>query len=106
MNMGNPRHVSPVSMKISTWNLNGYKSRIIGNKLIDEDFLNEIKNDAIVSLVETHIHSEISEKLCIPGFKLVTEKNRVVNTRTPKGSGGIALFVRNSFLQFVTPEKK
>ena len=83
--MGQPRQVSSVSMKISVWNLNGYKSRIIGNKLSDEDFLNEIKNDAIVSIVETHIHSETTEKLCIPGFKLITEKNRLVNTRSPKG---------------------
>ena len=103
--MGYSKQLVSVSMQISSWNLNGYNSRTIGNKLTDEDFLNEIKNDAIVSLVETHIHSEISDKLCIPGFKLITAKNRPINLKSHKGSGGIALFARNSFSHYVIPVK-
>ena len=67
--------------------------------------MNEIKNDAIVSLVETHMHSEISGQLCIPGFKLITSKNRPINLKSHKGSGGIALFVRDSFSHYVVPVK-
>ena len=66
---------------------------MIGNKFTDEDFLNEIKNDAIVSLVETHMHSEISAK------------KRPINLKSHKGSGGIALFVRDSFSHYVVPVK-
>ena len=33
-------------LKISSWNVNGYKSKNIGNKCLDGDFLEEIKNDS------------------------------------------------------------
>ena len=50
-------------MKISSWNLNGYKSRHFGSKLVHEDFLNEIGGSDIVGLTETHIHKEILSEL-------------------------------------------
>ena len=63
------------NFKISFWNLHGYKSQIIGNKLADADFLFEIKDSHVVGLAETHIHDEILEYLTIPGYKLVSYKN-------------------------------
>ena len=50
-------------MKISSWNLNGYKSRHFGSKLVHEDFLNEIGHSDIVGLTETHIHKDILDSL-------------------------------------------
>ena len=42
-------------LKFAFWNINGYKSKILGNKLVLRDFLQEIGNNDIVSLAETHI---------------------------------------------------
>ena len=59
-----------VPIQVSAWNIHGYKSKIIGNKMNDVEFLGEIKDDDIVALSETHIHREIEDELIIPGFRL------------------------------------
>ena len=56
----------PVSIQISAWNINGFRSRIVGDKLSDSSFLSEIENDDIVALVETH-NSDENDTLSIPG---------------------------------------
>ena len=92
-----------VPIQISSRNIQGYKSKNIGNKLKDVDFLNEIKNYSIVGIVETHIHKEIEEELCIPGFRLLSHKSRSLNNKSHKSSGGIALFIKESLWNLVIP---
>ena len=91
-------------LKISSWNINGYNSRNIGNKLLDKDFLDEIKHDGLVGIVETHIYDEILDALSIPGFKLLTHKNRAFNKRSKKGDGGIAVFIKEELTKYVIPQ--
>ena len=88
-------------MKISSWNLNGYKSRHFGSKFLNEDFLNEIENSDIVCLSETHIHKEILTELHIPGYNRITYKNEIKTGR--KGHGGIAIFAKEHLSNKVTP---
>ena len=57
-----------IPIQISAWNLNGVKSRIIGDKVSSPSFLDEIKNDDIVALVETH-NNDKNDTLSIPGYK-------------------------------------
>ena len=80
-------------IQVSSWNIHGYKSKIIGNKLNDTEFLREIKNDDIVALIETHIHREVEDELSIPGFRRLNHKNRSLDKNSFKSSGGIAVFV-------------
>ena len=88
-------------MKISSWNLNGYKSRHFGSKLVHEDFLNEIGQSDIVGLTETHIHKEILSELHIPGYNRIAYKNEIKTGR--KGHGGIAVFIKEHLTKKVTP---
>ena len=46
------------TIQLSSWNIHGFKSKIVGNKLFDGDFLKEIENDDIVDILETHVHNE------------------------------------------------
>ena len=78
-----------VPIQISTWNIHGYKSKIVNNKLTDSTFLKEVENDDIVSLVETH-NNDLDDQLSIPGFKRVKVKNRPSNSL--KSSGGFGIF--------------
>ena len=50
-------------LKFAFWNINGYKSKILGNKLVLRDFLQEIGNNDIVGLAETHIHPKTLDDL-------------------------------------------
>lgn len=67
---------NPYTIKISCWNIQGFKSRILGNKLNDPDFLNEINDSDVIGVLETHIFNEILEKLDIAGFTRIKYKNR------------------------------
>ena len=58
----------PVNLKFTYWNIEGFKSKIVGNKLADPDFLAEVKHADGIGIVETHMHDEILEELTIPGF--------------------------------------
>ena len=88
-------------MKISSWNLNGYKSRHFGSKLVHEDFLKEIEDSDIVCLTETHIYKDILAELHVPGYNRVLYKNEIKTGR--KGHGGIAIFAKEHLLNKVTP---
>ena len=88
-------------MKISSWNLNGYKSRHFGSKLLHEDFLTEIGNSDVLGLTETHIHKEILAELHIPGFVRIAYKNEIKTGK--KGHGGIAVFIKEHLVNKVTP---
>ena len=97
------RKVHPHDLNISFWNINGCKSRIVGNKLADPDFLEEVHKCDIVGIGETHIHDEILEELSIPGFILLKYKNRKKSTRNNKSFGGIAIFVKPEIKNIVHP---
>ena len=90
--------------KISSWNINGYNSKLLGNKLCDVDFLNEIEGRDIVGLCETHIHESILDKLAIPGYVRVAYKNKQLKTKMNKGHGGLAVFVKEHLLRYVVPQ--
>ena len=57
-----------VPIQISAWNINGFRSRIIGDKLCDPSFLNETQNDDLIALVETH-NNDKNDSLSIPGYQ-------------------------------------
>ena len=90
-------------IQVSSWNIHGCKSKIIGNKLNDTEFLREIKNDDIVALIETHIHREVEDELSIPGFRRLNHKNRSLDKNSFKSSGGIAVFVKEALMKYVIP---
>ena len=85
-------------IQISSWNIHGYKSKIVDNKLTDSSFLKEIENDDLISLVETH-NSDINDNLSIPGFKRVKVKNR----QSKKSSGGLAYFAKERIFKSIIP---
>ena len=52
--------------------------------------------------METHTHDAIINNLCIPGFKLLSHKNRPVNRKSNTSSGGMAFFIRESLASLVS----
>ena len=97
--LNNPNDV----IKFSFWNLNGYKSKTIGNKLISQDFLEAIAECDVIGLAETHIHSRILDELAIPGFSRIDYKIREPHSKGKCGSGGIALFSKEHLSTFLAP---
>ena len=93
------------NIKISFWNLHGYKSRLIGNKLRDTDFLHEIKDSHVIGLAETHVHDGIMDDLIIPGYKLLSYKNGKKNLKSKTAPGGLAIFIKESFINKFTEVK-
>ena len=61
-------------LRICAWNINGYYSRTIGIKFLDEGFREVLRDVDLVCLTETHIHSGTLENLSIPGFQLLGYK--------------------------------
>lgn len=90
------------NLKFCVWNIHGFKSRQLGNKLHSEDFLKVIKDQDFVGLTETHIHDEILEDLNIPGYKRLSYKNRKKNQKSHNASGGIAIFVKENLTRLFT----
>ena len=58
-------------LKYGFWNIEGYKTKVIGNKLIHKDFIQKVGNRDIIGLAETHIHNLTLEYFSIPGFTIV-----------------------------------
>ena len=75
------------------WNINGHRSKYLGDKLIDAEFLNVINECDIIGLGE--LQSE--EKVDIPGFKRIEQKIRDKNFLGPKVAGGVGVFVKKNF---------
>ena len=90
-------------IKYSFWNLNGYKSKTVGNKLLNRDFLETIEECDVIGLAETHIHSRILDNLAIPGFSRIDYKIREPHSKGKCGSGGIALFSKEHISEFLAP---
>ena len=91
-----------VPIQISAWNINGFRSTAIGDKLCDPSFLTEIKNDELIALVETH-NSDKNDSLSIPGYQRISVKNRKVTNSSNKKSGGIAYFAKPRIAKFIVP---
>ena len=107
MCLGNKRAPSPVSshppakfrdVRVSYWNIHGWKSKIIENKLVDPDFLKHIGNSEILCLSELHTRESVS----IPGYTLIKQKIREEKHKSIKISGGIAVFTRNEIKDYVS----
>ena len=90
-----------VPIQISAWNINGHRSRIIGDKVSNSSFLDEIKNDDIVALIETH---DKNDTLSIPGYERVKlPQNVSTSIKSNKCSGGLAYFAKPEISKFVIP---
>ena len=94
---------SPLTLKFTFWNIEGFNSKIIGNKLTDSDFLLEVHKADIIGLCETHMHDEVINKLHIPGFVPLHYKNRQKNIRSNTSSGGIAIFAKEYLQKMLQP---
>ena len=54
------------------WNLHGHKSKCVGDKLCDPEFLSILCGTDIIGIGELHAEGEVS----IPGFVNIKEKIR------------------------------
>ena len=81
----------------SFWNIHGHRSRYIGDKLSDPEFLNVLKGTDILGLGELHAEGTVN----IPGFINIKQKNRKKEFKGPKIAGGIAVFVREEVKDLV-----
>ena len=76
------------------WNIQGYKSQILGNKLLSSELLQEIEGCDILGLAETHIHDQVLSELDIPGYIRKHYRNRKSHSNGNCGSGGLAIFCK------------
>ena len=65
------------ALKYTFWNMHGYKSKYVGNKLFDPDFVEMLSNTDIIGLGELHAE----EKVSIPGFINKKQKIREKNLK-------------------------
>ena len=78
------------SLTCGFWNIHGFKSQLIGNKLNDPEFLDILSSRDVIGLGEIHSEGEVS----IPGFLSKKQKIREKKFKGPKIAGGIGVFVR------------
>ena len=86
------------SLKMSCWNVNGLSKRsIFGNKLQNNEFLNQL-NDSDITILSEIWGYDVED---IPGFDIVAlshpKKNNI--KRSGRFSGGVLVAVKN----FLTP---
>ena len=89
-------------LRICAWNINGYYSRAIGEKFLDQDFKRTLRDVDLVCLTETHIHSGTIEHLSIPRFQLLGYKNHKKNLKSNTAPGGIAIFCKENVANLFT----
>ena len=83
-------------LKFCSWNIQGYSSRLIGNKFEDKEFLKIFEDVDFIGLTETHMYAEVLDKMNIPGFHRLHTKNQPKNKKSNTASKGIAVFVREN----------
>ena len=81
------------AINLTYWNINNYKSKLLGNKLCDRDFLSECRNSDIIALVETHASS--LDGLTIPGFEKPYVNISAIQSKHKKPYGGLAVFIKH-----------
>ena len=79
------------------WNINGHRSKYLGDKLVDKEFLLNIGNCDIIGLGE--IQSE--GKVDIKGYKCLDQKIREKKFNGPKIAGGIGVYVKKELRHLV-----
>ena len=77
--------------------IHGWSSKVIGNKLIDPEFLEKVSKFDIVALSE--LHSE--EELSLPGFISIKQKIRKKVHMGPKIAGGIGIFAKEKYVGII-----
>ena len=92
-------------LKFCSWNIQGYNSRLIGNKFEDKEFLHLFEGLDFIALTETHMHVEEMGKMNIPGFHLLDYKNQSMNMKSNTAPKGIAVFVRETIQDMFSLEK-
>ena len=83
--------------RIGFWNLNGFNSSILGNKLKTNDFLSIINKHDIFALVETHATYET--EMNISKFKHFTKCRNQSGNRS---SGGLSVYINQKHAKGVT----
>ena len=91
------------TLKSCYWNIHGWSSKIIENKLTDPEFIQKISMCDIVGLSEIHSDHEVS----LPGFISLKQKIRGKSHKGPKIAGGIGIFIKEELkhLVQVSPNK-
>ena len=84
------------TLLIGTWNINGFRSKVFGNKFEQQDVQNIIKKYDIIGFAATHTSNYIS--LSLPSFSVPFTKNKPKIGSHKKLSGGIAVFVKDYYL--------
>jgi exonuclease III len=91
-------------LKCSCWNVNGLCRRSDNYcKLDDDDFMKQIIDFDSIGLVETHLGPD--DKICIPGYNVVTY-TRPKCQNALKHSGGISVLISNTILRGVNTNIK
>jgi exonuclease III len=84
-------------LRVGYWNVEGINTRT-GSKLDDPVFIQQIEQYDIIALAETH--AVACGTLFLKGFKAF-EVTRRKHKRAKKGSGGIAIFVKDAIRPYV-----
>ena len=93
------RYSSVSAIRMCYWNIHGWSSKLIGDKLNDDEFLGEILSYDIVALAELHAEKQLS----LPGFLNIKQKIRTKTHKGPKISGGIAIFIKSKYKDIIEP---
>ena len=62
-------------IKFCCWNIHGYNSRLVGNKFEDKEFLKTFEDMDFIGITETHIHTDVLDRMSIPGLYRLKTKN-------------------------------
>ena len=62
--------IGMASLRCGYWNINGYKSKYLGDKLIDKEFLDIVNECDIIGLGEILSEGRVD----IPGFECIDQK--------------------------------
>ena len=89
--------LNKTSFSLGFWNIHGQKSKIVGDKFLDSDFLRICQQYDLIGLAE--LYTETVPR--ISGFKLIKQKIRKKINKWPKISGRIAVFVKDEIHHMV-----
>ena len=73
------------SLSCGYWNINGHRSKYLGDKLFDPEFLKEISDCDILGLGEIQSEGEVD----LAGYTCLKQKIREKKFSGPKIAGGI-----------------
>ena len=87
-------------VSFTAWNIRGVSDKVIGDKLQNDCFISNIKNNDIIVLTETWTRTDVQ----VSGFKSFVSK---LNNCSSNGrlSGGVCLLVKEKFYHGITVVK-